>query len=84
MIDGRKYLLGGCFLFLIIKETEDTTLLTTEDLLSCDKVPNICDVSLELYKDFSNKYLLDNVFTYEFTDGDSINVRFKRQKYSRS
>lgn len=51
-------------------------MLTTEDLLSCDKVPNICDVSLELYKDFSNKYLLDKVFTYEFTDGDSINVRF--------
>lgn len=51
-------------------------MLTEEDLLMCTEAPNINDVSLELYKDFSEKYLMDRLFCYEFTDGSTINIQF--------
>ena len=51
-------------------------MLTKEDLLVCNTLPNIKDVSLELYKEFAETYLIDRVFHYSFLDGTEIDVEF--------
>ena len=51
-------------------------MLTKEMMLSCTRAPNINDVSLELYKDFSEEYLIPRRFHYEFLDGDSMDLQF--------
>ena len=51
-------------------------MLTKEDLLTCDRAPNIRDISLALYKDFAEEYLMNKVFHYTFTDGTELNIEF--------
>ena len=51
-------------------------MLVVDDLLKCVVAPNINDVSLELYKEFAEKHLMNRTFFYEFTDGDSISICF--------
>lgn len=51
-------------------------MLTKEDLLMCDRPPNIRDVSLELYKAFAEEYLIGKVFHYTFLDGTELNLEF--------
>ena len=51
-------------------------MLTKEDLLSCTVAPNINEVSLELYRDFSETYLIPRKFHYEFLDGTAIDLVF--------
>lgn len=51
-------------------------MLTKEDLLVCSTPPNIKDVSLELYKEFAEEYLIGKVFHYSFLDGTELDVEF--------
>lgn len=51
-------------------------MLTKEDLLVCDILPNIKNVSLKLYKEFVEEFLLGKVFHYTFTDGTDLCVEF--------
>lgn len=51
-------------------------MLTKEQLLGLDNPPLIKDVSLKLYKEFSEGYLLPRKFIYHFSDGSKINVEF--------
>lgn len=52
-------------------------MLTKQDLLNLNAVPNIKNVSLELYKEFSVDILMKRRFHYYFTDGSDIIVNFK-------
>jgi len=52
-------------------------MLTTEDLLTQDTMPTWSVISLKLYKDFSEQYLLPRNFEYHLEDGTIINVEFK-------
>lgn len=51
-------------------------MLTKEDLLTCTEIPRISDISLQLYIDFAETYLLSRIFHYEFLDGSSIDLKF--------
>lgn len=51
-------------------------MLTKEEVLVCDIPPNIREVSLELYKEFAEEYLLDKIFHYTFLDGTEVNIEF--------
>ena len=51
-------------------------MLTKEDLLVCTTPPNIKDISLKLYKEFSEEYLIGKVFHYSFLDGTELDVEF--------
>ena len=51
-------------------------MLTKEDLLTCTKTPHMNDISLRLYIDFAESYLLSRTFHYEFLDGSSIDLKF--------
>lgn len=51
-------------------------MLTKEDLLVCTIPPNIKDVSLALYKEFAEAYLIGKVFHYLFLDGTELDVEF--------
>ena len=42
----------------------------------CDTSPNIKEVSLELYKEFAEEYLLDKIFHYTFLDGTELDIEF--------
>ena len=51
-------------------------MLTEKDLLICDTLPNIKEISLELYKNFAEKYLMGKTFHYTFIDNTELNVKF--------
>lgn len=51
-------------------------MLTKEDLLTCDTIPNIKEISLKLYKEFAEEFLLGKIFHYTFTDGTDLSVKF--------
>lgn len=51
-------------------------MLNIDDLLNLKNVPKINDISLQLYKDFSEKYLIGKIFHYEFTDNTSLDIEF--------
>lgn len=51
-------------------------MLTKEDLLTCCEAPNIKDISLELYRDFSETNLIPRKFHYEFLDGSVMDLEF--------
>lgn len=51
-------------------------MLTKEELLTCCEAPNINDVSLELYREFSETYLIPRKFHYDFLDGSSMELIF--------
>lgn len=52
-------------------------MLTEENLLVQDTKPNLKDVSLKLYKDFSINRLFTKRFHYYFTDGTDIVLEFR-------
>ena len=51
-------------------------MLTKEDLLNLDTPPLLKNVSLELYKEFSDCYLLPRKFIYHFSDSSRIEIEF--------
>lgn len=51
-------------------------MLNTNDLLVHDEYPQISDISLELYRDFSQKILMNRKFFYTFEDGTYITIIF--------
>jgi hypothetical protein len=52
-------------------------MLVKEDLLSQKTAPNIRDVSLELYREFSEDILLKRRFHYYFKDGSDVVMEFR-------
>ena len=54
-------------------------MLTEKELLTLDKIPDINEVSLKLYKDFSKHVLMQRKFKYILSDGTVINVQFKEE-----
>lgn len=52
-------------------------MLTVNDLLIKDMMPTWSDISLKLYKDFSEQYLLNRRFEYYLVNGSVISVEFK-------
>lgn len=51
-------------------------MLTVNDLLIKDKMPTWSDISLKLYKDFSEQYLLNKRFEYYLVNGlEQIHIR---------
>ena len=51
-------------------------MLTKEDLVVCSVPPNIKDISLKLYKEFAEEYLIGKVFHYSFLDGTELDIEF--------
>ena len=51
-------------------------MLTKEDLVVCSVPPNIKDISLKLYKEFAEEYLIGKVFHYLFLDGTELDIEF--------
>lgn len=49
---------------------------TKEDLLNMDNTPLLRNVSLELYKEFSEDYLMARKFNYYFSDGTTMEINF--------
>lgn len=52
-------------------------MLTKDDLLIQDTLPNIRDISLKLYKEFATDILLNRQFIYYFNDNSKITVEFR-------
>lgn len=52
-------------------------MLTKDDLLIQKEKPNIKDISLELYKEFSEEVLFKQIFIYHFTDETTMNIEFR-------
>lgn len=52
-------------------------MLHSNDLLKIDTMPSWSDISLALYKEFSELYLLPTVFRYHLERGDVIDIYFK-------
>lgn len=52
-------------------------MLTSNDLLTCDCYPQLSDVSLELYRDFSENVLMNRCFRYTLFDDSEIYVEFR-------
>lgn len=52
-------------------------MLTKDDLYNQSTVPNIKNISLKLYKEFSEHVLMKKIFTYNFEDNTSIKVDFR-------
>lgn len=52
-------------------------MLTKDELFTQKEKPNIKDVSLKLYKEFSEEVLLKQKFIYHFIDGTNIQIEFR-------
>lgn len=52
-------------------------MLTKDNLLTQNSLPNIRDISLKLYKDFSVDILFNRKFHYYFNDGSEIILEFR-------
>ncbi len=51
-------------------------MLRSSDLLNLTTIPAWSDISLDLYKDFSQKYLIPTTFKYYLENGKVLNVHF--------
>lgn len=51
-------------------------MLEAKDLLNLSKMPEWSEISLSLYKNFSEKYLVPTVFRYYLENGNILDVRF--------
>lgn len=51
-------------------------MLEAKDLLNLSKMPEWSEISLSLYKNFSEKYLVPTVFRYCLENGNILDVRF--------
>ena len=54
-------------------------LLTSNDLLHCNNLVPLSDVSLELYREFSESVLMKRLFHYYFSDNTEIIVSFNEK-----
>lgn len=52
-------------------------MLHSNDLLTIETMPSWSDISLALYKEFSEQYLIPTIFRYYLENGESIDVRFE-------
>lgn len=52
-------------------------MLHSNDLLTIKTMPSWSDISLALYKEFSEQYLIPTIFRYYLENGEIIDVRFK-------
>ena len=52
-------------------------MLHSSDLLKIENMPFWFDISLALYKEFSEQYLLPTIFRYHLENGKIIDVRFE-------
>lgn len=52
-------------------------MLTSNDLLTCDCYPQLSDVSLDLYKNFSENVLMNRCFRYTLVDDSELIVEFR-------
>ena len=51
-------------------------MLSVNDLVNLDSFPNMDDVSLSLYKDFSQDILINRKFQYLLEDDTVVNIEF--------
>lgn len=52
-------------------------MLHSNDLLTIETMPSWSDISLVLYKEFSEQYLIPTIFRYYLENGEIIDVRFE-------
>ena len=52
-------------------------MLHSNDLLTIETMPSWSDISLALYKEFSEQYLIPTIFRYYLENGEVIDVRFE-------
>lgn len=52
-------------------------MLRSSDLLTINTMPSWSDISLALYKEFSELYLLPSIFRYDLENGSIIDVHFE-------
>ena len=52
-------------------------ILHSNDLLTIETMPSWSDISLALYKEFSEQYLIPTIFRYYLENGEIIDVRFE-------
>ena len=52
-------------------------MLHSNDLLTIETMPSWSDISLALYKEFSEQYLIPTIFRYYLANGEIIDVRFE-------
>ena len=52
-------------------------MLHSNDLLTIETMPSWSDISLALYKEFSDHYLIPTIFRYYLENGEIIDVRFE-------
>ena len=52
-------------------------MLTKDELCIQKEKPNIKDISLELYKEFSEEILFNQIFVYYFTNGTTMRIEFR-------
>ena len=52
-------------------------MLTKDELLYQCTTPNIREISLALYKDFSESYLMGKIFKYYFEDNTTMDIEFR-------
>lgn len=50
-------------------------MLHSNDLLTIETMPSWSDISLALYKEFSEQYLIPTIFRYYLENGEIIDVR---------
>ena len=56
-------------------------MLHSNDLLTIETMPSWSDISLILYKEFSEQYLIPTIFRYYLENGEIIDVRFEELFY---
>lgn len=52
-------------------------MLHSNDLLTIETMPSWSDISLALYKEFSEQYLIPTIFRYYLENGEIIDVRLR-------
>ena len=62
------------FFYMRIRRRE---VLHSNDLLTIETMPSWSDISLALYKEFSEQYLIPTIFRYYLENGEIIDVRFE-------
>lgn len=66
------------FFYMRIRRRE---VLHSNDLLTIETMPSWSDISLALYKEFSEQYLIPTIFRYYLENGEIIDVRFEELFY---
>ncbi|WP_099305912.1 PBECR4 domain-containing protein [Bacillus sp. Marseille-P3800] len=56
-------------------------MLNVVDLFKLDEKPNISKISLKLLQDYYVNYLMPYTYTYEFEDGELIELTFSKERF---